>query len=549
MAISALAFTAQAGTAGALGTATVTNPEGGMYTQWYPHYLEMSWLNEAGSPQDVSFVSNTPSVVVIMNSSESAVVPKLVNNDNSGIGGLSTRAATSTSVSVDLTDLYEAAGYPQTGTLTVMLPAGLVQNSNGDTNEAQTILYYVVEQYPDSRITITPAPDTTLPPSYLSEVTFAFDGELTVVEENPNVKISKETGSKPEQSDYTGEITLNDSSFSIDLSYLPEGTYTVIIPSGYVLIDDNQVNGEIWVKYTVFNGLPSAVMLQGPGAINASGYLTSLMLTWDYQPISATDLGLSATISGFDASFNDVNIDIPSDAFNFVWIDQPTGEPGGPSTSTRAGEGKNVLMIDYAQYLGDITGSFTISIPQGIVANADNAVNPSEEITFSIYNYAPTLATITSEGNTITVKWDGYGVSSIAEDAPWFIEDKGKRINLSEKNQWTTGGQIETDYGQGIYTVDLSDLNLENGSYTLYIPEYSVLLTGENYVTYLAHEQYYDFEMINGDVSAVKALQEESIDPKVAGVYTLHGVKVAEDASNLPAGLYIINGKKVIICK
>ena len=48
-------------------------------------------------------------------------------------------------------------------------------------------------------------------------------------------------------------------------------------------------------------------------------------------------------------------------------------------------------------------------------------------------------------------------------------------------------------------------------------------------------------------VTGVKGIIVEPVAKIQKGVYTLTGVKVADNAANLPQGLYIVNGKKVIV--
>lgn len=53
---------------------------------------------------------------------------------------------------------------------------------------------------------------------------------------------------------------------------------------------------------------------------------------------------------------------------------------------------------------------------------------------------------------------------------------------------------------------------------------------------------------IQGNVDGVKGVfANETVKPSAQGVYTLTGVKVANHADNLKAGLYIVNGKKIYV--
>ena len=39
----------------------------------------------------------------------------------------------------------------------------------------------------------------------------------------------------------------------------------------------------------------------------------------------------------------------------------------------------------------------------------------------------------------------------------------------------------------------------------------------------------------------------EQDKPKAGDVYNIYGIKVADKADNLPSGIYIVNGKKMVI--
>lgn len=49
-------------------------------------------------------------------------------------------------------------------------------------------------------------------------------------------------------------------------------------------------------------------------------------------------------------------------------------------------------------------------------------------------------------------------------------------------------------------------------------------------------------------VAGIKAVSDsESSQPAIKGVYNMQGIRVADTTENLPAGLYIVNGKKTVI--
>ena len=48
-----------------------------------------------------------------------------------------------------------------------------------------------------------------------------------------------------------------------------------------------------------------------------------------------------------------------------------------------------------------------------------------------------------------------------------------------------------------------------------------------------------------GETTGIQAIEGEKAE-KAQGVYTISGVKVADNTANLAKGLYIVNGKKFI---
>ncbi|MCH5223065.1 MAG: hypothetical protein J1E82_03415, partial [Muribaculaceae bacterium] len=95
-----------------------------------------------------------------------------------------------------------------------------------------------------------------------------------------------------------------------------------------------------------------------------------------------------------------------------------------------------------------------------------------------------------------------------------------------------------------VITVDLNNLDLAAGDYSLVIGEGYVDVISEDYEYWESNpEIVYEFTV---ETSGVNAIGIE----KDAAIYTIQGVKVnTTDLNNLNNGIYIIGGKKVVIRK
>lgn len=552
------AFAALPAAAASLGTGTVINPAGNLYYVNYPTLVELEWQIE-GVGQNIEFVSDNHNVTVSINGNEYPVAATLTSSAGNGdIGGLATRADEGNdALNISFYNQYEMAGSPTTGTLIVSIPQGLVCNADGEENDDQEFTFYVLQPYPESQIVITPAPNATYPPADLSEVKLSFSSPIELLDEEAKIIVSQNINDKWEDQKYLKTITAGSDYISIDLSYLAEGSYRVVIPQGVVKIGDSQINGEIWLVYNIFNGLPNATVYHGPeeNSYVAYGYFIELYLTWDYTTVTANDL--TANLIIMNSAGNEESIEIPATDISLATVDKPSDGPNNPDNDhpdvpvpdSRAGETGNVLIIDYQNTLPDnYSGYVTIQIPEGIV-NVNGAENPSQEFSFYVYPYTTVTPTFSVENSVIEVSWAGLNLSSPNTDF-FIVDGQGERTELTFDQGFGVPGQVSVNDNFTALLINLESLDLENGNYILYIPDCSVMLYDEDYNIYLCSEVNYEFEVEDNKVTGIKAvgLSETS----VKGIYNLNGVKVAgneSDTYNLPAGIYIINGKKVLISK
>lgn len=125
---------------------------------------------------------------------------------------------------------------------------------------------------------------------------------------------------------------------------------------------------------------------------------------------------------------------------------------------------------------------------------------------------------------------EGYDELDVA-DTMTFIYQNGRKVC-----------GVYADASDDYTTVTITpDTELESGEYALIFQTGAVTCVGDDY--------YYNMEPLvfyyTVGISSVKDIVASPYKNK--GVYNMHGIKVADSPENLPAGIYIYDGKKIIL--
>ena len=319
---------------------------------------------------------------------------------------------------------------------------------------------------------------------------------------------------------------LNDESTAVVITFaeaLEAGSYAVIIPEGFVLINDEECEG------------------------------TTILLEVETE-------GGDVPVDGYNAMINAINANGVKEA-NITWVnaDDETAtlelneECTEKVTVTTEAEGVTVpeytvsveddaITISFEETLAE--GDYTVYVPEGYVL-----VN-GEECTAEYLTL-----TVATEGGDVPVGGfnaliNGYGTDGItAADITWVqvLEDEEVKatLELNEDCEEEVGVvAIDSDaivppftvsVEDDILTISFSDC-LEIAEYAVTIPAEFVLVNGEP-----CTETTLTLQVL---VSGIDSIFGNDGDVKV---YNLNGVQVNKE--NLSKGLYIINGKKVMIRK
>lgn len=214
---------------------------------------------------------------------------------------------------------------------------------------------------------------------------------------------------------------------------------------------------------------------------------------------------------------------------------------------------EDIWNLDIALYNVDDIWSFdgntmTLSIPEGIVINKEGELNPAQELVFSImptftsYTYTPESGETIDSDFVVKVSFEGNPIEYLQASVSAMVYDPTyKNIPLEFGKEVTIKGDDEL-------LIDLS--SLESGEYELVIPEGFVMVTADD-TKYLSPDIWLEYTLENNQDSGVTAAEVENGS---LSVYTTDGVKLLQTSDKkvfdtLPAGLYIIDGKKILIRK
>lgn len=441
----------------------------------------------------------------------------------------------------------QVGGYDP-GLYEVTVPAGSI--SAGEyTNPEINASYYVVQQI-YGEYEVSPTQDSMVSAAEINKIIISYPSYNNIV------PFSDDTAAEIVIGDYTDSyyLTMGDG-IEIEGNQIiltpkqpiQQERYIVSIYANNFILDDNYSNGYISFTYTVWDGMKPATMLEKPGKM--STYEASVKLTWDYQTISPTDdFGVKVTYGYFDDL-----LDVPSSALQI--------------------ESNNIVYINLSEYLKayleeDLWNTDTqinVIFPAGIVKNEAGLMNPEQTISFNVYSIweSEVIASVyPAADNMLQVYWEGvdYIAADWEEPAILTITD-GSSETYVEDCGWgepdfgfySTWGYIDDDWDKGRCV--LVNVGATPGNYTLVLPAASFALRDENYLNFTNEASSIAFQIGADGTITVGEISTQITGLESDGIYRvfdLRGVNILNttnwnEVRSLNKGLYIINGKKIIL--
>lgn len=442
----------------------------------------------------------------------------------------------------DIDDLWSFDG----DIITVSIPEGIVKNMAGAINPAQDFVFHIVPPFTD--YTITPQYGSTLTAGNLT-VKVDFGGNpLKYLQSEVSLR-TYEPSYREILLQYGKEVTISGNQLQIDLSSVESGEYELVIPEGFLIVTVNgedHLSPDIWVEYTIDNTAEVDYMedatLAYPSGLYTSFAPSSVSVTWNDQPIELVnpqedeygDQYVTAYAQLGEGEKQPVN----------AYILYSFGDPENPDDN-------DIWNLDIALYDIDDLWSFdgstvTVILPEGIVKNAEGAVNPAQDFVFQIvptftdYTVDPESgSTIDAENAIVRISFEGNPLEYLQSE-------------VSLRTYEPTYKEILLQYGKEVTITADNELainltSVEDGEYELVIPEGFLIVTVDGEMN-ISPDIWLEYT-ISRD-SGVDILNGDSH----FDVYSLQGIRLltTDDASavrRLPAGIYIVNGRKVVIRK
>jgi hypothetical protein len=452
-------------------------------------------------------------------------------------------------ISIDLDDAVAEAG-----TYTVTIPAGAIKDDASGTVYGKLVLTYNVVGVGDAKFTVSPEDNSQLT-SLVGDIKFTYtDYEKVGFASGPfMVSVLNSDGKSVGSFETSLPGFKNIVQISIDEedAITTPGTYTITIPSGSVLgfIDEDgnsEAIGAATVTYVVGDGGSSS---------ETEGY----KVTIDPEEGEVEELG-SFTLTFEGANLVKASDEATRDDFPYYGTVDAEGnitKVSQLSANTYAGNntmtvktyttvtaaGKYAIVVPKGYYFVDgnepaeeLVFYYTIAEPEVKMYMEAVFVDPEEEatvenldkikFTFKVYdeNYEEITEGLTYKHNSYTAPKLGL----LNDDKASFKSYNNGTISGTDPDLLWSSYYGVTDAGYYIFT----------------IPANYMTATDANGNTVSNGETMAMFEFAP-DQSGVGSIKFEKIEN--GAIYNLNGVKLDADANNLPAGIYIINGKKTVV--
>lgn len=427
------------------------------------------------------------------------------------------------------------------GTYTLVIPAEAITDVDGHFNSELTF-NYVITNGVTGDITISPKAGMVL-----SLKDFVLDfGENVAIEWNcqENITITDAegktvatvTGDDIHEEDMPDNYWENPYPLTKITINLPEaitkaGTYRLNIPEGRFNLGEtgDSGNNAMAFNYTVADTIRPVNVDPEPGTAEHPAELpaiTDITLTFDADMIVCDTVVTIQSLTSTDPATSLYN------AF------------------LRA-EGKNIIVSPMSREIPD-AGTYVVIIPEGAVATADKSkTNPELD-----YRY------VVVAGETVNVTIDPADGSTVKE-LKVFTIDLGAAGGLS----YNTQEKITITDAAGNVVAEATDANVEpvdpeaweESEWVITFP--TAVTTAGEYVLTIPMDFFNVGDVMNPVLhyhytvdAGVSAITEVEAVAEGVTVYNLQGVPVlksdnAADVKTLESGLYIVNGKKVIIVK
>lgn len=223
------------------------------------------------------------------------------------------------------------------------------------------------------------------------------------------------------------------------------------------------------------------------------------------------------------------------------------------SVAMKEGDSKSVVITAFQPNPLTFTGNYVITLPAGSIMTAEadketglsksydvrvsfNIVGENDQFYIPYPDIAPGEYGLPGLISTITLTYPENGQVN-SEILPVFYKGEGESRELLFSFD-------KASVKDNVVTLEIAEKTLELGAYQLVVPE-GFFFTDNA----ISKEFTYTFTVVTESVEAINAIGDDTITVyNLQGICLLRGVP-AERIALLPAGFYIVNGRKVLIRK
>lgn len=413
------------------------------------------------------------------------------------------------------------------------------------------------------------------------ETDFSFDNYTVNPEEGVVTELSKITVNFPDApnlemnasdmitvtrngEDVNGfKVKASDNNFTLTFTepVTEAGNYIITLGNGAITSFDDDytswldLDQEIIIRYTIEGAAEELDFSNVAMPLNGSitGELSEVTLTFPALAYVTADAAKTTVTVGGEALAADkyqvANQDQNSDYANTITVSFPeaivattstvvkvTFEAGALTAAANQDEtatGTNANPVEYVITVAPVASeTLVINLSSPTKPNADGEISAEKQLDAFYFNVEMAgLEVVPTEVATVTIKEetdadDAYYVSTKLEKA------YGLNSNFSYFSAATSG---EPRY---------------NGTYTITIQKHAIadaLWLSNDMYGYTNDVQTLTFTLVDGkDRASVGITDVIADDATNNAVYNLQGIRVNGNLDTLPAGIYIVNGKKVI---
>ena len=221
-------------------------------------------------------------------------------------------------------------------------------------------------------------------------------------------------------------------------------------------------------------------------------------------------------------------------------------EPGvGPLAET-GDEGTSLFILTGSSELFTKAGTYFFTLPAGIVENADGAINPEQDILITVTSLAEPVS-FSPEQNAVIAEGEDV-IITITYESEITIEENAEAVVFVVNYNDMEG----EDYYEQVFTwadVEVVSLNADKDALVVNLGNELPLGTYE----LMVYEGVFTVDELDNDMVSYMFTISNTVGVNTIGtalegneaIYNLQGVRV--DANKLNKGIYIINGKKVMV--